>query len=225
MIMERRKFLFVLASLAILASPLLAGTTFSWGGQSFTSLGTLEIDRAGISSDGGGPFVITVVNDGPAVVGTKMWCVEVHEDVWLNTPFMYTFDWVAYAGGVGPVGDPLSDVTDYLYTEWLNGNPKGWTNDQIQRAIWYAEEEKTWIQGSWAAWNDALAALGYDPATLPGDLGLSKTTLVLNLWKMNQDGTVTPIQSHTYPVPTPAAVVLAGIGTTLIGWLRRRRVL
>ncbi|MBK9119021.1 MAG: hypothetical protein IPM18_05370 [Phycisphaerales bacterium] len=182
----------------------------------------------------GGPFNVELVGNGdgqvpfyPGSIGDflfRTWCIESQINFTPNVAYWISVDKRAYSGGVaGVAGDPISDVTEWIYDQWNAGNLNAYTNNQISRAIWWAEGEATGQKNAVA--DAALLALGYNvPA--PGPLALASHTWALNLWtgfqQVNGVWYANDVQSHLITVPVPAALLLGVAGLGLV--MRRTRI-
>lgn len=154
-------------------------------------------------------------------------CVEGNEHVYQNTTYDAVLNTGAVHGGLTG-GDPdyLSNSTAWLYNDYLD-NVLGQTFSNTtarnyQVAIWYLEGEITSLDasdGAWALINEANNHLGWTNTTIK----------VLNLYALGTYGTSNPVYMQDclvrVVVPVPGAVILGGIGVSLVGWMRRKKSL
>jgi hypothetical protein len=136
-------------------------------------------------------------------------------------------------GDMGPGGgDPLDPRTAYLYTQFRAGTLAGYDYDPyagransaqaLQDVIWYLEDEAavTWTPGSV---QDTFLAAANNAVDSHLWTGLGNVR-VLNLYDPGYVGQHFR-QDLLTTIPAPGTLVLVGLGTTLIGCLRRRGTL
>jgi hypothetical protein len=217
----------------IIAAPTYAGTTYVWenDGDSMTVDIVAEVQVKNIiGNSGGGPFRLELVSGTLGGYEGPSYCLESEVKVDYNVTYLASLSDTAYGGGVaGVAGDRLSDVAEYIYKQNWMKDIGDIDAEEISQSIYYAEEELKGVKG--ASYEAAALALYGDADQDPSALnGSSAGVAVLNLWAVKDmvqtdNGLIIyldDIQSQIVGVPAPGAVLLGGLGTCLVGFVRRR---
>ncbi len=178
----------------------------------------------------------------------QTFCLETDEKVSGNTQYDATISWYAELGGKETdSGDPLSKGVAYLYHEFQKGTLTGYIYDKtnltgrkstagaLQEAIWNLEGEGSYTVASWIQ-NDLLMEFGLSGETwntvafqdrIRSDNYVNGVraydVAVMNVWGVDGVGNVYQ-QDMVVCIPAPGALVLSALGTSLVGWIRRRHV-
>lgn len=174
----------------------------------------------------GNPYLATVW-EGPICgieVGTtfETFCLEKYENFRSGHIYDVELDTVARDGGGGSVNgqDPLDIRTAWLYSNYLDGNLANYTAKNVQKVVWYLEQELNWWNLSWSEKN--LYFLAKDGGN---DWGTDfHGVMVMNLSGSDYD----PAQSQLIrcipsqgTIPVPGAALLGMLGLSVIARFRR----
>jgi len=154
-----RKILLALIICLFSAAPAMAsftGGAFQWQGNTLNAIAEVRLYQITGASNGGAfrvdlvsgtltPSIYSGVSAPTNNVYTTF-CVESRINFNPGVTYWASIDKAAYSGCVGAAGDPISDVTEWIYDQWRAGNPSGWSQTIISRAIcniWYATNRQS----------------------------------------------------------------------------------
>jgi hypothetical protein len=241
-----KKIGFVLLFVAALASPALAGQIqvgypgSPYGMYSAGSGGefTIGIGTSGLSTTG---YFYGAGETGTRDIGVpdtfQSFCLELSEVLYGDSTPWVAVSSQAIAGGVGPAGDPISEGTTYLYSQFATGalgstvpsyryaggvSARQLDAAAFQEAIWGLEGEKPYNPANpYIIIVDALfgGQAGAQADAAPGAYGV----YVLNVW--GDAGLTQSRQDLLYHAPVPdggATLTLLGGVLLGLGALRRK---
>ncbi len=211
---------------------------------------TVSVKRnTGYYAGDGGEYTLTPNAELAALLGSSekfgSFCLEIPEHVSSGgQKYKVEINDEALGGGIitdEPLGDEggdtLNDLTAYLYSEFRAGtladydyevgDERAASAGALQNVVWYIEDEagKTWTDG-----DDSLEDKFYQAAldAIADGWENDGSVVVLNLYTVNVDGSITPNQSMIgliSTIPAPGAIVLCALGSCVVGFLRQRHML
>ncbi len=199
-----KKLLLTSALCALLATPALAGPTFTFTNAELLSF-TIDASNTTATYLGAlGVSTSPTFTDGVAMSGT----------VGYRLADMSVLGLIA----LGTTVDLLTNSPTQIALQVYNDNQQNWSF-----ALYADDGTNPIIQSGWTA----IAPLG-GMATLslgiPGGLTFDGTDIA-GILVQNNTGQPDTFHVSAVPIPAPGAILLGGIGVSLVGWLRRRKTL
>lgn len=176
----------------------------------------------GVGSVNAGIFKVLI----NGVYSFDTFCLERSETVNYNTPYNYTINTYAIAGGGGSVGgqDDISAATAYLYTQFRAGAYDKTDADAmsaLQVAFWILEDE---YDPSNSTTFETYETKAQEYITLAAGASGIGNVRVMNLYITNATtGAIENKQSMLMLVPEPVTLLLLGLGLLGIGVVKRKK--
>lgn len=224
--------------LATLAKAGFTPLEFEANGRTWTAVAKVTLEKTDHGDPYKGAFRVNLVEGSlvgsiyeqmaaPAQGLFETWCIESTRSFEFGTEYYATINPLAFWGGrTGGPGDPVSDVSEWIYDRWLSGTTN-WSREEVRQSLWYAEGE---IFRETDIYREALQALGHPWHYDAPDLGTAKHTYALNLWTLDdryRSLQVIDVQSQLitmrWVVPVPGALGIGCFGMMITAKLRRKR--